>query len=87
MISDLEALARIERSMQHYLGRCITRGETLEEVIDALEASGRMLDGADADQTSGELRSWAPTGEAAPRARARRPAAAARPAAEHQTSA
>ena len=42
MITDSEALDRIERSTRHYLSRSITRGEILEEITDALEANGRF---------------------------------------------
>ncbi len=74
MIDDREALARIEQSVGNYLGRCITRGEALEDVIDSLEASGRMADSA----VAGEARSWAPSGKAR-RPEKRAPAAGSRP--------
>ena len=66
MIQDPEVLARIERSVRHYLDRCITRGEALDEVIDTLEAGGRLLDGEEASLLLPEARSWCPTGRAKP---------------------
>ena len=73
MINDQEALSRIARSVGHYLDRCITRGEALEDVIGSLEASGHLGDAADMAET----RSWAPTGKARS-AKAKAPAGAGR---------
>ncbi len=75
MITEREALARIERSVQQYLGHCITRGEAVDDVIESLEASGRLLEG---DVLDGEPRSWAPTAMAKSRKASRARAEPAR---------
>ena len=65
MLHASEAMARIERSVRQYLEHTITRGEALEDVIDTLAASGRLLDDDEATPLLPEARSWAPGGRPA----------------------
>jgi hypothetical protein len=58
MIRDNQALDRIRDAVGHYLQRTITYGEAIEDVVTALEASGRDAAGVLPVRRAGEARSW-----------------------------
>jgi hypothetical protein len=61
MIKDSQALDKIREAVGHYLRREISHGEAMEDVVTALEASGRdPFESVAASRIGRESRSWAP---------------------------
>ena len=58
MIKDNQALDRIREAVGHYLRRDITYGEAMEDVVMALEASGRDPVASLSRRRPAERRSW-----------------------------